>query len=325
MRVFSSPTQVGELFIAKPTCISRCYNRYMKYLVVGGAGFIGSNLVDELVAQKHDVTILDNLSTGSKKNVNKKARFIKVDITDFKKIRPHFENIDGVFHLAALPRVPFSIEKPIETNEVNVNGTLNVLVAARDAKVKRLVYSASSSAYGDTKVMPVHEELKPSPMSPYGLQKYIGEEYARIFALLYGMGTVSLRYFNVYGPRMADSGAYLSVIKTFLKQRAAGKPLTICGDGEQTRAFTHVRDVVSANILAMNSRKVGQGEVINVGAPKSYSVNQIADLIGGRQTHVSPRIEPRHSMANIDKAKKLLGWAPKIALEKGVADLLKLK
>lgn len=294
------------------------------YLVIGGAGFIGSHLADELVAQKHNVIVLDNLSTGNKKHVNKKARFVKSDITNLAKIRPYFKNIDGVFHLAALPRVPLSIEKPIETHEVNVNGTLNVLVAARDAKVKRLVYSASSSAYGDTKVLPVHEELKPSPMSPYGLQKYIGEEYARIFALLYKMETVSLRYFNVYGPRMADTGAYLSVIKTFLNQRAAGKPLTICGDGEQTRAFTHVRDVVNANILAMNSGKVGHGEVINIGAPKSYSVNHIADLIGGHRAHVPPRIEPRHSMANIEKARKLLGWVPKISLEKGVADLLKI-
>lgn len=295
----------------------------MTYLVVGGAGFIGSNLVDELIGQKHDVTVLDDLSTGSKKNVNKKAHFVKADIIKLEKIRPYFKKIDGVFHLAALPRVPFSIEKPIETNDVNVNGTLNVLVAARDAKVGRLVYSASSSAYGDTKILPVHEELKPSPMSPYGLQKYIGEEYARLFALLYKMETVSLRYFNVYGPRMADAGAYLSVIKTFLKQRSAGKPLTICGDGEQTRAFTHVNDVVNANILAMNSGKVGQGEVINVGAPKSYTVNQVADLIGGPRAYLPPRIEPRHSMANINKAKKLLGWRPKIALEKGVANLLK--
>ena len=294
----------------------------MKYLVVGGAGFIGSNLVDELILQKHEVVVLDNLSTGKKSNINKKAKFIKADITKLEKLRPHFKNVDGVFHLAAIPRVPLSIEKPIETHETNVNGTLNVLIAARDAGVERLVYSASSSAYGDTKVLPVHEELKPAPMSPYGLQKYIGEEYARIFALLYNMETVSLRYFNVYGPRMADTGSYLSVVKTFLNQRAAKQALSVIGDGEQTRSFTHVRDVVQANILAMESKKVGKGEVINIGTPKSYSVNQIAKWIGGPRIYLPPRIEPKHSCADITKAKKLLGWIPKVSLEKGIDELI---
>ncbi|TSC89815.1 MAG: NAD-dependent epimerase/dehydratase [Parcubacteria group bacterium Gr01-1014_3] len=294
----------------------------MKYLVVGGAGFIGSNLVDELIKQKHEVAVLDNLSTGKKSNIHKKAKFIKADITKLKKLRPHFKGVDGVFHLAAIPRVPLSIEKPIETHEANVNGTLNVLMAARDAGVKRIVYSASSSAYGDTKVLPVHEELKPAPMSPYGLQKYIGEEYARIFALLYNMETVSLRYFNVYGPRMADAGSYLSVVKTFLNQKSAKQALSIIGDGEQTRSFTHVSDVVRANILAMQGKKVGKGEVINIGTPKSYSVNQIAKWIGGPRIYLPPRIEPKHSCADITKAKKLLGWSPKISLEKGIAELL---
>ncbi len=294
----------------------------MKYLVVGGAGFIGSNLVDELIRQRHEVVVLDNLSTGKKSNVNKEAKFIKADITKLTKLRPYFNDIDGVFHLAAIPRVPLSIEKPIETHEANVNGTLNVLMAARDAGVKRVVYSASSSAYGDTKVIPVHEELKPAPMSPYGLQKYIGEEYARIFALLYSMETVSLRYFNVYGPRMADAGSYLSVIKTFLNQRLAKQPLSIIGDGEQTRSFTHVRDVVRANILAMESKKIGKGEVINIGTSKSYSVNQIAKWVGGPRVYLPPRIEPKHSCADITKAKRLLGWIPKVSLEKGVAELL---
>lgn len=293
-----------------------------KYLVVGGAGFIGSHLTDGLIKLGHKVSVLDNLSTGNKANINPKAKFIKADITNLEKIKPFFEGQDGVFHLAAIPRVPLSIEKPRETNEANATGTLNVLIAARDAKVKRVVYSSSSSIYGNAEVLPVHEGLRPQPISPYGLQKYIGEEYTRIFSLLYGMETVSLRYFNVYGPRMSDAGAYLSVIKTFLNQKAAGAKLTIVGDGEQTRAFTHVSDVVNANILAMKSKKIGHGEAMNVGSAKSYSVNYIADLIGGVKTYIAPRIEPKHSMADTAKAKQLLGWSPKITLEKGIAELL---
>ncbi len=293
-----------------------------KYLVVGGAGFIGSHLVDELIGLGHKVSVLDNLSTGNKSNINRKAKFIKADITNLEKIRPVFKSQDGVFHLAAIPRVPLSIEKPGETHEANATGTLNVLIAARDAKVKRVVYSSSSSVYGNAEVLPVHEGLRPQPISPYGLQKYIGEEYARIFSLLYGMETVSLRYFNVYGPRMADAGAYLSVIKTFLNQKAASAKLTIVGDGEQTRAFTHVEDVVNANILAMRGKKIGRGEAINIGSAKSYSVNYIAELVGGPKAYITPRIEPKHSMADTAKAKELLGWSPKITLEKGIRELL---
>ena len=296
----------------------------MKYLVVGGAGFIGSNLVDALVAEKHEVTVLDNLSTGSRDNLNLKAIFIEADITDLEKIRPAFKNIDGVFHLAAIPRVPFSIEHPIETHNANVNGTLNVLVASRDAGVKRFIYSASSSAYGDAQIMPLHEDLMPRPISPYGLQKYIGEQYCYIFSLLYGLETVSLRYFNVYGRRMASNGSYLSVIKTFLQHKSAGKPLPITGDGKQTRAFTHVNDVVRGNLLAMESGKVGKGEVINVGSPKNYSINYIADLVGGPKQYIAPRIEPKDSMADITKAKNLLGWEPRIELEQGIKELLQL-
>ena len=261
-----------------------------KYLVTGGAGFIGSNLVDELIKLGNEVVVLDNLSTGKKENLNPRAKFIKADIRNLEEIRPAFEGINGVFHLAAMPRVQFSIENPAETNEVNVNGVLNVLIASRDAKVKRAVYSASSSVYGNTEVLPTNENIKPNSMSPYGLQKYIGEEYCRLFSLIYGLETVSLRYFNVYGWRMADSGAYLTVIKVFLNQKAAGKPLTITGDGNQTRDFTHIRDVARANILAMQSLNIGKGEAINIGAGKNYSVNQIADLIGGEKKYIEPPI-----------------------------------
>ena len=292
------------------------------YLVVGGAGFIGSHVVDELIKNGHKVTVLDNLSTGKKANLNPKAKFIKADITKLEKIRPAFKNVDGVFHLAALPRVQLSIDHPAKTHAANVNGTLNVLLAARDAKVKRIVYSASSSAYGDSQELPLRETAIPRPMSPYGLQKYIGEEYCRLFAKLYGMETVSLRYFNVYGPRMADTGAYLSVIKTFLKQRATDTRLTITGDGEQTRAFTHVSDVVRANLLAMASKKIGQGEVINTGSGQNYSVNYVAKLVGGPVKFIASRIEPKHSQADHSLAQKLLGWEPKISLEDGVKALL---
>ena len=290
----------------------------MKYLVTGGAGFIGSNLTDALIAKGHDVLVLDNLSTGKKENVNQKATFINTDIRHLEQIKPHFAGMDGVFHIAALPRVQLSIENPAETNEVNVNGTLNVLIAAKNAKVKRVVYSASSSAYGDAKTMPLDEEMKPNPLSPYGLQKYIGEEYCGLFWLLYGMQTVSLRYFNVYGPRMAGEGVYLTVIKNFLMQKAQGKPMTITGDGEQTRDFTHVRDVVRANILAMESTNVGKGEVINIGAGKNYSMNQIAAFIGGPSVHIAPRVEPKHTLADNAKAKKLLGWQPQESLEAAI-------
>ena len=293
-----------------------------KYLVTGGAGFIGSNLVDELIKLGNEVIVLDNLSTGKKENINPKAKFIKADIRNLEEIRPAFEGIDGVFHLAAMPRVQFSIENPAETNEINVNGVLNVLIASRDAKVKKVVYSASCSVYGNTEVLPTHENIKPNPISPYGLQKYIGEEYCRLFSLIYGLKTVSLRYFNVYGWRMADSGAYLTVIKVFLNQKAAGEPLTITNDGNQTRDFIHIRDVAGANILAMQSLSIGKGEAINIGAGKNYSVNQIADLIGGERKYIEPRIEPKHTLADISLAKKLLNWEPREKLEEAIKELL---
>lgn len=293
-----------------------------KYLITGGAGFIGSNLTDELIKLGNEIVVLDNLSTGKKENLNPQAKFIKADIRNLEEIRPAFEKIDGVFHAAALPRVQFSIENPVETNEINVSGAINVLIASRDAKVKRVVYSASSSVYGNTEVLPTRENTKPNPMSPYGLQKYIGEEYCRLFSLLYGLETVSLRYFNVYGPRMVDSGAYLTVIKVFLNQKAAGEPFTITNDGTQTRDFTHIRDVARANILAMQSLNVGKGEAINIGAGKNYSVNQIADLIGGEKKYIAPRIEPKHALADISLAKKLLNWEPKEKLEEAIKELL---
>jgi len=290
----------------------------MKALVTGGAGFIGSNLVDELIKQGHEVVILDNLSTGKKENINPGAKFIEADITDLEKIKPMFKGIDYVFHLAALPRVQWSIENPIETHNTNINGTLNVLLASRDAKVKRLVYSASSSAYGDTQVLPLKEDLLPQPMSPYGLHKYVGEHYTRLFSLLYGLETVSLRYFNVYGPRMAFEGAYVTVIARFLEQKKEGQKMTITGDGTQTRDFTYVSDVVAANILAATGKRVGKGEVFNIGAGANYSVNAIAEKLGGEYEYIAPRIEPHDTLADNLKAREFLGWQPKVSMDEGL-------
>ena len=283
----------------------------MKCLVTGGAGFIGSNLVDALVTQGHRVEIIDNLLTGKKENLNKKAKFHKLDIRNLKAIKPLFKNIDWVFHLAAFPRVQPSIEDPVTSNDINLNGTLNVLMAARDAKVKRFVYSASSSAYGNQTSMPLKENMPASPLSPYGLQKYVGELYCRLFYEIYGLPTVCLRYFNVYGKRQATEGAYCLVMGIFVNQRLNGKPMTITGDGKQKRDYTSVVDVVAANVLAAESKKVGKGESINIGRGKNYSVNDLARMIGGSVVYLPPRIEPRETLADNSLAKKLLGWSPK--------------
>ena len=202
-----------------------------------------------------------------------------------------------------------------------MNGTLNVLVAAKDAGVKRVVYSASSSAYGNQDTLPLREDMEARPMSPYGLQKYIGELKCRLFYQVYGLETVSLRYFNVYGPRAPVEGAYALVIGKFLDQRKKGEPLPVVPDGKQSRDFTHVRDVVRANILAAESDKVGKGEVINIGGGHNRSVLEIAELIGGPWKFVEPRLEPKHTLADITKAKNLLGWEPQVRLEEGIGEL----
>jgi len=294
----------------------------MKILVTGGAGFIGSNLVDELVRQKHRVLVIDNLSGGKRKNVNPKAKFYKADITDMKKIKSLFRGVDYVFHLAALPRVQFSIENPIESDAVNVRGTLNVLVASVNAGAKRVIYSASSSAYGDQKKMPLQETFLANPKSPYGTQKYIGELYCKTWSEVYKLSTVCLRYFNVYGPRQNPEGAYALVIAKFIKQKLAGQPMTITGDGKQTRDFTNVKDVVRANILAMKSKKVGKGETINIGAGKNQSILRVAQLIGGPIKFIPARFEPRDTLADNKLARKLLGWRPTVSIEEGVDELI---
>lgn len=294
-----------------------------KVIVTGGAGFIGSNIVDALIERGDEVIVIDNFSTGKRENLNPKAKLFEVDLRDLEKIKPIFEGVDFVFHEAALPRIPLSIAKPAETNDINVGGTLNALIAAKDAKVKRFIYAASSSAYGSDVGLPMREDMKTDPANPYGLQKYVGEMYCRIFYKIYGLPTVELRYFNVYGPRQAKDGAYATVIGIFLTQKAQGQKMTITGDGGQTRDFTHVSDVVRANMLAMESDKLGHGEVINIGAGKNHSINEVAKLIGGETTYIDERPgEMRDTRADYSKAKEILGWEPKVTLEQGIKMLL---
>ena len=285
-----------------------------KIIVVGGAGFIGSNLVDELIKRGDKVVVIDDLSTGKKENINSEAEFYELDARDLKKIKPLFSGADHVFHLAAFSNVQFSIDNPAESNDVNLNATLNVLIAARDAGVKKVVYSASAAAYGNQKEELWHESMQADLLSPYGLQKYVGELYCGLFSKIYGLPTIGLRYFNVYGKRQNLEGAYAPVVGIFVKKRLEGKPMTIFGDGKQTRDFVSVVDIVRANILAAESDNVGLGEIINIGSGKSYSVNELAKMVGGPIEKQPPRIEVKKSLADNSLAQKLLGWKPTVDL-----------
>jgi nucleoside-diphosphate-sugar epimerase len=295
-----------------------------KVVVTGGAGFLGSHLSAALLLEGYEVHVVDNLVASKKENVPDGATLHQFDVRDMPALEGLFAELDDVacvFHLAALPRVQFSIDNPEEAHDVNVNGTFNVLLASKNAKVKRVLYSASSAAYGDQATLPLREDMTPNPMSPYALHKYLGEEYCRVFSIVYGLPTVSMRYFNLYGPGADPNGPYAQAIIKFIDQRAHGQPMTIVGDGEQTRDSVHVRDVVRANILAMKSEKVGKGEMMNIGSGKDYSVNAVAKMIGGPTVGIEPRIEPRHTRADITRAKELLGWEPTISLEEGIAEL----
>lgn len=293
-------------------------------VVTGGAGFLGSHLCPALLEAGYTVHVVDTLVAGKREHVPNGAMLHEIDIRDTTALVGLFKtlgNIAGLFHLAALPRVQYSIDYPLESNDVNITGTLSVLSAARDAGVGRVVYSASSSAYGDQVELPLHEEMLPKPKSPYALQKYTNEHYCRVFMEVYGLPTVSLRYFNLYGPNSDPNGPYAQAIIKFLYQRKEGRPITITGDGEQTRDCVHVRDVVRANILALESQKVGNGEVINIGSGSSVSVNDIARMVGGEVVHIAPRVETRHTRADISRAKALLNWEPLIPLSEGMAEL----
>ena len=294
-----------------------------KVVITGGAGFIGSHLAVALLAEGYFVKVVDNLSGGKYGKVPKDAEFFEQDVNDTTALAKIMTDVEFVFHLVALPRVQYSIEHPVETNRANVDGTVSVLKAAWDAGVKRVVYSASSSAYGNQKRMPLTEDMSANPKSPYGLQKYIGELYCRLWSEIYNLPTVSLRYFNVYGPGASAEGAYALVIAKFLKQRTLGEPMTITGDGMQTRDFTHIRDVVRANILAARSQNVGKGEVINIGAGHNVSVSRVTELIGGPVEYVAARLEPHDTLADNSLAKELLGWEPSVSLEDGIAELKK--
>jgi nucleoside-diphosphate-sugar epimerase len=293
-----------------------------KCLVTGGAGFVGSNLVDELIERGDEVLIIDNLATGKKENINPKAKFFELDLRNLEDIKPCFVGVDYVFHEAALARVEPSIKDPITYNDNNVNATLNVLVAARDAKVKKVVYASSSSIYGDQEKMPLTEDMPGTPISPYGLQKYIGEQYCRVFSYVYKLPTVCLRYFNVYGPRMATEGAYASVISIFGQQLQRGEPMTIAGDGTHLRTYTYVKDIVRANMLAAASDIV-DGRAINAGQSTEYSVNEIAKMFGGPTTNLAERIEPVRNLCGNSLAKELLGWEPTMDLPKWLPEYKK--
>ena len=302
----------------------------MRCLVTGGAGFIGSNLIERLVKDGHDVVSIDNYSTGKRNNERDGCTYISADIQDMEFWGRRLEKLkkipEVVFHLAAKARVQPSIENPIEFHNANVNGTLALLNMCRIYGVKRFVFSSSSSVYGDAEQVPTTEECKLNPMSPYALHKLIGEQYCKLYSELYDIETVCLRYFNVYGERQPTEGAYCLVMGVFAQQLLNRQAMTINGDGEQRRDFTYVGDVVDANIKAGFNSKIPifkcEGDVFNIGNGDNRSVNQIADLMGsgyppngGDRTFGNPVIEPKETLADNSKAYKVLGWKPTSTLE----------
>lgn len=310
----------------------------MRVLITGGAGFIGSNLADYLIKEGYEVGIIDNISSGNRNYLNPKAIFGEFDLQNYEKGKTFFNYFrpEYVFHFAGLPRVPRSLEDPIGTNDANVNATLVALQLSREFKVKRFIYSASSSAYGVQDHQPCVESMKPRPLSPYGLQKYIGELYCKQYTKHFGLDTVALRYFNVYGPRQPMEGTYCLVIGVFLNQVKNKQSMTIFGDGNQTRDFTWIDDIIRANVLSMKSEKPLNGQTINIGAGQEVSVNKIADLIsqgiGGSPSILSrkyinpnPRatFEELRKLADNTKAKQILGWEPTVFIEEGIKRLLK--
>ncbi len=298
----------------------------MHSLVTGGAGFIGSHLVTALLERGHRVTILDNFSTGRAGNLrhldgSPLLDLIEVDVANLNAIRGHFEGIDWVFHLAALADIVPSISQPIAYHHSNVDGTVAVLEAARAANVKRFLYAASSSCYGIPDTYPTPETAALRPQYPYALTKLVGEQYVMHWAQVYGLPAVSLRLFNVYGPRSRTNGTYGAVFGVFLAQKLAGKPFTVVGDGTQTRDFTFVTDVARAFIAAAESNLTG--EIINVGSGGTYSVNRLVQLLGGPVVHIPKRPgEPDCTFADTSKIRSLLGWQPVVGFDDGVTEML---
>jgi UDP-glucose 4-epimerase len=297
----------------------------MKALVTGGAGFIGSNLVDRLIADGHDVTVIDNESADSNEQFywNPQARNHKYDVRDYVMVRRLYEGQDAVFHLAAEARIQPTIQDPLKAFENNMIGTATVLECARVCRVKRVVYSSTSAAYGLANTPPLSETMPTDCLNPYSVSKVAGEEMCRMYARLYGMETVSFRYFNVYGERQPLRGQYAPVIGIFLRQRAAGEPMTIVGDGTQRRDFTYVGDVVEANIRAATITQPQDyewGRVYNIGTGRNYSINEIAALMGGEVSFIPARpAESKLSLANASKAQNEIGWSAKVRLEDWIA------
>ena len=311
----------------------------MKALVTGGAGFIGSNLVDRLIADGHTVTVIDNESSDAHNQFywNPAAHNYKYDINDYTMVRKLYEGVDTVFHLAAEARIQSCIEDPLKAVEANMLGTATVLQCARVCGVKRVIYSSTSSAYGLKNTPPLVETMPNDCLNPYSVTKTGGEELCKMYSKLYGLETIIFRYFNVYGERQPLRGQYAPVIGIFLRQRAAGEPMTIVGDGEQRRDFTHVSDVVEANIKASKFiapdyditesescrtyRGWEWGQVYNIGTGTNHSVNEIAALMGGKTVNIPPRIgESRITLANVSKSKTHIGWTPQVRLEDWIAE-----
>lgn len=296
-------------------------------LVTGGAGFIGSHLVDGLLAAGWAVRVLDDFSSGREANLagsRERIELLRGDLADPETAARAVTGVEVVFHQGAIPSVPRSVEQPVETNRANVTGTLTVLEAARRAGVRRLVYAASSSAYGDTEVLPKVETMPATPRSPYALQKYAGEVYCKLYDELYGLETVALRYFNIFGPRQDPKSEYAAVVPRFATACLRGEPATIHGDGEQSRDFTFVADAVAANLAAADAPKAS-GHVMNVAGGRRISLNE---LLAALQAIVGRSIEPihgppragdvRHSLADLGRARELLGWEPVVSLEDGL-------
>ena len=300
----------------------------MRYLVTGGAGFIGSNTVDELVRRGHSVVVLDDFSSGKEENlteVRNKITFIKGSITDIEVVRKAMHEAEYVLHLAAKTSVPRSVKDPIETNKINIDGTLNVLVAAKELKVKRVVFAASSSAYGETPTLPKVETMQPEPISPYGVTKYVGELYGQAFGRCYGLENVALRYFNIFGPRQDPSSPYSGVLAKFCSAFLEDTQPVVFGDGEQTRDFTYVENAVQANLLACEAPSVS-GKVFNVGVGGRVSLNEVVRVLGkisGKT--LETKYEPprdgdiRDSQADITQARELLGYEPQVSFEEGLS------
>jgi nucleoside-diphosphate-sugar epimerase len=300
----------------------------MRFVVTGGAGFIGSHIVELLVTTGHEVVVLDNLLTGHIENITPwidSVELVEGSITNLRTCAKAFKGADFVLHQAAVPSVPRSVRDPITTHEANVTGTLNVLLAAYDAGVKRVVYAASSSAYGNTAVLPKHEHMTPQPLSPYAASKLAGEAYLRVFHETYGLETVALRYFNVFGPRQDPTSQYSAAIPRFISAALSGTPPTIYGGGEQTRDFTYVTNVVHANMLACEAPPEALGQVFNVGCGERISVNRlwqrIRELTGGtvEAEYSSARAgEVRDSVASLEKIQRVLGYEPLVDLDEGL-------